>query len=164
MQHNATDNTPKELFDGITQQMLVAYPDAGRCCVLLWDTEKGGLMSVADATGASRGTDGHTHSLPSLLSKRLRESVIENRKGVLSRREPSDPVGSLGDGVEAYICVPILIRGEVEKTLYAASLTSRSAFTTDDLTVLCIIAHRVGMTLENLRLRSEPERTQEGHE
>lgn len=134
------------------KELMSAYSQANRCCLLVFEGEPAELKIVHQELKDLPN--------PGMPSRTVCKRAVSESKCVLSRNTTIDPrfdaSRSLAEiGAKSVMCAPLKGADRVHGLLYLETTSATRPFGTEDLRLLATVAADVAIGLENARLREE---------
>ncbi len=150
---------PESLLENIMSSIFDMFPHADRAFIMLRDSINGKLVP---AMGSSRDKGKQsTEEFP--VSRTIVNAVMENKQSILSSDAQKDDrfisqqsIVSLS--IRSLMCAPFICKGEILGVINVDTMSSRHAFSSDDLAMLTGIAGQAAIAIKNAELYAAVEK------
>jgi adenylate cyclase len=151
---------PEALLEKIMSSIFDMFPHADRAFIMLRDKESGNL---APAIGRSRDRKGTQAAEEFPISRTIINAVVEKKQSILSSDAQKDgrfsAQKSIVDlSIRSLMCAPFICKGEILGVISVDTMSSRHAFSADDLAMLTSIAGQAAIAIKNAELYTAVEK------
>ncbi len=155
-----SEQDPQEMLEGV-MDLVLRVVNADRGYVALLD-EQGEL--IPQVVRVRQGASDEARERGVTISATVAEQVLKGRNGVITSDASSDARFASAQSVvineiRSLLAVPILVGSRVTGLIEVENTRSITAFTENDLDLLCVVASTLGVALDNLWLARQREAT-----
>jgi class 3 adenylate cyclase len=151
---------PEVLLEKIMNSIFDMFPHADRAFIMLRDKESGELTPAMGRARDSGGTQA-TGEFP--VSRTIISTVMEKKQSILSSDAQKDgrfaSQQSIVDlSIRSLMCAPFICKSELLGVISVDTMSSRHAFSADDLAMLTSIAGQAAIAIKNAELYTAVEK------